>query len=567
MFPLIILISFSLTSLSATATSGAEGGATSLSTCLINHNIHNFSIYPTRNDPNSNYFNLLDFSIQNLRFAASYMPKPTFIILPSSREELVSTIFCCRKASYEIRVRCGGHSYEGTSCVSFDGSPFVIVDLMKLDDVSVDLDSETAWAQGGATIGQIYYAIAKVSDVHAFSAGSGPTVGSGGHISGGGFGLLSRKFGLAADNVVDALLIDAEGRLLDRKAMGEDVFWAIRGGGGGNWGIVYAWKIRLLKVPKIVTTCMIYRPGSKQYVAQILEKWQIVSPNLVDDFTLGALLGPAGLPADMKYGNSTPIEILAQFNALYLGPKAEALSISNEKLPELGVKNDECKEMTWVESALYFSESADFSGNSSGDISRLKERYNMDAKGFFKCKTDYVKKPVSMDGMLTFLVELEKNPMGYLIFDPYGGAMDKISDQAIAFPHRKGNLFAVQYYVQWNEEDDAKSNEYIEWLRGFYNKMAPFVSSSPRGAYINYLDMDLGVNMDDDYLLRNASSHYSSSVDAVERARAWGEKYFLNNYDRLVKAKTKIDPLNVFRHEQSIPPMLGSTQEHKYSSE
>ncbi|MCE6983344.1 hypothetical protein EI534_39555 [Pseudomonas frederiksbergensis] len=74
--------------------------------------------------------------------------------------------------------------------------------------------------------------------------------------------------------------------------------------------------------------------------------------------------------------------------------------------------------------------------------------------------------------------------------------------------------------------------------------------------------------MDYDYLLRNASSrNSSSSVDAVERARAWGEMYFLHNYDRLVKAKTQIDPLNVFRHEQSIPPMLGSTQEHKYSSE
>ncbi|OIT26206.1 reticuline oxidase-like protein [Nicotiana attenuata] len=161
------------------------------------------------------------------------MPKPTVITLPNRKEELVSTILCCRQKSY-----------EGTSYVSFDGSPFVIIDLMTLDDVSVDLDSETAWAQGGATIGQTYYAIAKASDVHAFSTGSGPTVGSRGHISGGGFGLLSRKFGPAADIVVDALLIDADGRLLDLKAMGGDVFWAIRGGGGGNWGIIYAWKIQ-----------------------------------------------------------------------------------------------------------------------------------------------------------------------------------------------------------------------------------------------------------------------------------------------------------------------------------
>ncbi|NP_001313194.1 berberine bridge enzyme-like C-1 precursor [Nicotiana tabacum] len=562
MFPLIILISFSFTFLSASATSGAGEGVANLSTCLINHNVHNFSMYPT----SRNYFNLLDFSLQNLRFAASNMPKPTVIILPNSKEELVSTILCCRQTSYEIRVRCGGHSYEGTSSVSFDGSPFVIIDLMKLDDVSVDLDSETAWAQGGATIGQIYYAIAKASDVHAFSAGSGPTVGSGGHISGGGFGLLSRKFGVAADSVVDALLIDADGRLLDRKAMGEDVFWAIRGGGGGNWGIIYAWKIRLVKVPKIVTTFKISKPGSKQYVAPLLYKWQIVAPNLADDFTLGVQMIPIDLPADMKYGNPTPIEICPQFNGLYLGPKTEAVSILNEAFPELNVKNDDAKEMTWIESALFFSDLDNIFGNSSDDISHLKERY-LGVKICFKGKSDYVKTPFSMDGIMTALVEHEKNPNAFLVFDPYGGAMDKISAQAIAFPHRKGNLFAIQYYAQWNEEDDAKSNEHIEWIRGFYNKMAPFVSSSPRGAYVNYLDMDLGMNMDDDYLLRNASSRYSSSVDAVERARAWGEKYFLNNYDRLVKAKTKIDPLNVFRHEQSIPPTLGSTQEHNYSSE
>ncbi|MBF4211317.1 FAD-binding oxidoreductase, partial [Pseudomonas donghuensis] len=153
----------------------------------------------------------------------------TVIIVPESKEQLVSSVLCCRQGSYEIRVRCGGHSYEGTSSVSFDGSPFVVIDLMKLDGVSVDVDSETAWVQGGATLGQTYYAISRASNVHGFSAGSCPTVGVGGHISGGGYGFLSRKYGLAADNVVDALLVDAEGRLLDRKAMGEEIFWAIRG--------------------------------------------------------------------------------------------------------------------------------------------------------------------------------------------------------------------------------------------------------------------------------------------------------------------------------------------------
>ncbi|MCE6981795.1 FAD-binding oxidoreductase, partial [Pseudomonas frederiksbergensis] len=153
-----------------------------ISTCLINYKVSNFSVYPTRNHAGNSYYNLLDFSIQNLRFAACSKPKPTVIIVPESKEQLVSSVLCCRQGSYEIRVRCGGHSYEGTSSVSFDGSPFVVIDLMKLDGVSVDVDSETAWVQGGATLGQTYYAISRASNVHGFSAGSCPTVGVGGHI-------------------------------------------------------------------------------------------------------------------------------------------------------------------------------------------------------------------------------------------------------------------------------------------------------------------------------------------------------------------------------------------------
>ncbi|KAF3619317.1 hypothetical protein FXO38_32984 [Capsicum annuum] len=126
--------------------------------------------------------------------------------------------------------------------------------LFVLDRVSLDLHSGTAWVQGGATLEQTYYAISQASNVHGFAAGSCPTVGVGGHISGGGFGFLSRKYGIAVDSVVDALLVDAQGQILDRESMGEEVFWAIRGGGGGIWGIIYAWKIRLLEVPKTVTS-------------------------------------------------------------------------------------------------------------------------------------------------------------------------------------------------------------------------------------------------------------------------------------------------------------------------
>lgn len=541
----ILIIFFLFTSLVVLS---FAANSTNLDTCLISYNVSNFSVFRTGDDSNY-YSNLLDFSIQNLRFAESFMPKPMVIIVPESKEQLVSSVLCCIQGSYEIRVRCGGHSYEGTSSVSLEGtgSPFVVIDLMKLDDVSLDLDSGTAWVQGGATLGQTYYAISQGTDVHGFAAGSCPTVGVGGHISGGGFGFLSRKYGLAADNVVDALLVDAKGRILDRESMGEDVFWAIRGGGGGIWGIIYAWKIQLLKVPKIVTSFILSRPGSKRYVSQLVHKWQLVAPKLDDEFYLSvSIRAVAGRGIH---------EMNAQFNGFYLGPKTKAISILNEAFPELRVQNHDCKEMSWIESTLFFSEL-----DNSSNVSLLKQRY-FEKKSYFKAKSDYVKTPISMDDIMATLDVLEKEPKGHIILDPYGGAMERISEDAIAFPHRKGNLYGIQYLVEWEEKDNsiAKSNEYIEWIREFYNTMAPLVSSAPRAAYVNYIDLDLGVM--DNLLLNTNADH------AVERARVWGQKYFLNNYDRLVKAKTTIDPINVFRHQQGIPPLFASMQEHNYSTE
>ncbi|PIA35010.1 hypothetical protein AQUCO_03700334v1 [Aquilegia coerulea] len=486
--------------------------------CLTIKHVTNFTLIPptsTRSSDNDSslYYNLLNFSIQNLRFVEPSFTKPIAIVLPQTQEQLASTVLCCRQAMLVIRIRCGGHSYEGLSSVASNGVPFVIIDMMNLNRVSVDMESKTAWVEGGATLGETYYAISESSDSHGFSAGSCPTVGSGGHIAGGGFGLLSRKYGLAADNVVDALVLDADGRILDREAMGEDVFWAIRGGGGGVFGIIYAWKIRLVQIPQVVTSFIVSRPGTLQQVAELVHKWQFVGPQLEDAFYLSAFVG-AGLPEVKSIG------ISATFKGFYLGPKAEATTIINGTFPELGIQDEDCKQMSWIESVLFFS------GLPNGScLSDLKDRFLHD-KGYFKAKSDYVKIVIPMGGIRSALKILAKEPKG------------------------EGNLFTIQYQVAWNEQDQGnkKSNELIDWMTGFYQFMTPFVATEPRTAYVNYVDLDLG-KMD---MIISASSN------AVETARRWGEKYFLNNYDRLVQIKTVIDPNNVFSNQQGIPPMSGT---------
>ena len=337
--------------------------------------------------------------------------------------------------------------------------------------------------------------------------------------------------------MVDALLIDADGRLLDRATMGEDVFWAIRGGGGGLWGIIYAWKIQLLKVPQVVTSFIASRTGTKSHIAMLVNKWQHVAPNLEDEFYLSCFVG-AGLPEAKKIGLSTT------YKGFYLGPKAKAVSILNQKFPELGIVEEECKEMSWIESVVYFS-----GLNDGASVSDLRNRYLQD-KEYFKAKSDFVRSYVPLIGIETALDILEKEPKGFVILDPYGGMMHNISSESIAFPHRKGNIFIIQYLIYWKEADNDKSSDYIDWIRGFYSSMTPFVSYGPRAAYINYMDFDLGV------------MELISFDDDLVKARVWGEKYFLSNYDRLVRAKTSIDPDNVFTNQQGILPMpFGSSNE------
>ncbi|RWR87738.1 FAD linked oxidase [Cinnamomum micranthum f. kanehirae] len=88
---------------------------------------------------------------------------------------------------------------------------------------------------------------------------------------------------------------------------------------------------------------------------------------------------------------------------------------------------------------------------------------------------------------------LGTQPKGHVIFDAYGRMMSRIESNALPFPHRDGNLYGIQYLVHWDEEDDGRSGEYIYWLQTFYHHMGPFASKGPRAAYVNYVDLDLGV--------------------------------------------------------------------------
>ncbi|KAK3122777.1 hypothetical protein QOZ80_8AG0618160 [Eleusine coracana subsp. coracana] len=552
LFSLVLRLSAAQSVAAAVATE--DDDASSLFTaCLADAGVRNVT---PRSSPA--YDAALRVSVQNLRFAGPTSPKPAAVVVPSSLSELRAAVRCSRASGLAVRLRSGGHSYEGLSYTTTENRvPFAVVDLAALAAVRVDPATRTAWVESGATLGQVYHAVAAATGggddtALAFSAGSCPTVGAGGHVAGGGFGLLSRKHGLAADNVVDAVVVAADGRVLDRTAMGEDVFWAVRGGGGGGWAAVYAWRVRLSPVPPRVTAFVVNRasepggPGSNQVVARLVSTWQHVAPWLPDAFYLSAFVG-AGLP---ERQNQTGV-ISVTFKGLYLGPKHEALQILEARFPEIGLSEDlNPIEMTWIESVLFFS------GLPHGStVSDLADRV-LHTKKYFKAKSDYVRRPTPLDGLVQAMDLLAKQPKAYVIMDPYGGAMDRVGPADLPFPHRKGNIHGVQYMIEWTAEDDVHGEEeYMDWLRRFYDFMGPYVSNSPRAAYINYMDLDLGTNNWSSAIDDGGDGESSSPNPEVEAARVWGERYFLSNYDRLVRAKTLIDPDNVFRNAQSIPPL------------
>ncbi|CAN0907698.1 Berberine bridge enzyme-like 8 [Linum grandiflorum] len=436
------------------------------------------------------YSSALNAYIHNLRFTTASTPKP-FLILTASHISHVqaAVISAAAHPAVHMKIRSGGHDYEGTSySSSSDRSPFFILDMCNLRNIDVDIRSETAWVECGATLGEFFHAIAEKSPTHAFPAGVCPTVGVGGHFVGGGYGNLMRKYGLSIDNIVDA-------------RMGEDLFWAIRGG-GASFGVVLSYKVNLVRVPEVVTVFRVRRT-LEENATEIVYTWQKAKT------------------------------VRGTFIGMFLGRSERLLSIMRETFPELGLTTSDCVETSWINTVAFWADKPAVT-KTRAEIKGLPNNLL-----HLKRKSDYVERPIPKDGLEKIWRKMMEVGVVKMGFNPYGGRMSEISPEATPFPHRAGNLWKIQYQTNWTEGGKEAERRHLELSREMYGFMTPYVSSCPRGAFFNYKDLDLGV-------INNNGGGY-------EEGKRYGLSYFKGNFDKLVRIKSEVDPGNLFRHEQSVP--------------
>ncbi|OQU84689.1 LOW QUALITY PROTEIN: hypothetical protein SORBI_3004G103901 [Sorghum bicolor] len=271
-------------------------------------------------------------------------------------------------------------------------------------------------------------------------------------------------------------------------------------------------------VPRIVfafTVRRLVRHGDRrqpQATVRLLAKWLRVAHTLPDDLFVKAAMEPELDDASVRH-------LLVTFKSLFLGSNCNGtVAEMSTHLPELGVTAKDCRDMSWIQSMLYFYGCTSGQATAEGLLDR-----SLQPKDYYKFKLDYVTTPI--------LVSVQAGLLARVVEDR-GGSIDA---------HRRGYLYNVQYFVKWGGDANVSYEDaHLGW--GVHRWMTPYATVSPRAAYVNFRDLDLGQNVDGE--------------TTYEAARAWGEMYFRGNFRRLAMVKAEVDPDQVFWSEQSIPPLF-----------
>jgi FAD/FMN-containing dehydrogenase len=422
-------------------------------------------------------------------YNAQHDKRPAVIVRAGHPDDVAATIAYARTHALPLAVRGGGHGIAGFG--TCDGG--VVLDLAPMRAVTVDPARRVATAGGGCTWADLN-AAAHTAGL-ATTGGIQSTTGIAGLTLGGGLGFLARRFGLAADNLLGAEVVTADGRRRSVDADHEpDLFWVLRGG-GGNFGVVTSFRYRLHPVTDVLggITCF---PLEAATLRALLD----LASGAEEELGLipGVALGPPA-PFLPERWHGRPVAIAV---ACYSGPGSGDDKIK-ERLADCGpVVGQYLDRMPYPAVNTLFDEALP------------KGLHHYWKSRFGDVPADAVDVHVGYGETIPCL------QTATLMF-PVDGAVHRVAPDATAFPGRDA-AFATVYGASWPDPADTAAN--LAWSRAYDQALAPFGGA---GGYVNFLAAD-----------------DADRVPATYRA----------NYARLRTVKREYDPENVFRINQNIPP-------------
>src|SRR3954467_6095745 len=447
----------------------------------------------------------------NQRFAGT----PAYVAVVTTPEQCRRAVQAAIDEGRRITVRGGGHCYEGFVSTNPGG---VIIDLSGMRSVVQDADGGIA-LQGGCTNWDVYELLYKSYGV-TVPGGSCYSVGLGGHVVGGGYGLMSREHGLTVDylDAVDVIVVDvnrAVGVVTARKGDPDtgDLFWAHTGGGGGTFGVVTAYHFRDAPVPPPVVQ-----------LAGTTWDWSTLDP-----VAFTTLLGNYGRYLAANSAPDSPERTLFALlrlahlsaGAVTMTPQASGddptilddfLAALDDGMPSAALPTTTRRVMPWVEATQTL--------NGIGPNQRGKYKSAYMLTPFPEGQVTAIRSALTDPGY--------SNPQALLQVDTYGCRVNAVSPDATAVAQRS-SIMKLQYQTYWT--DPAEDDVNLSWIRQFYASVYADTGGEPvsddvtDGCYVNYPDVDL---------------------------QNWPALYFKDNYPRLQAVKAHWDPTDQFRHAQSV---------------
>lgn len=435
-----------------------------------------------------------------LLYNRRFSPRPLMIVRAANEEDVARTIAFARGNGMRLATRSGGHSYIGAS-----GGGGVMLDLSLMAGVEA-VAAERFRIGAGTRLARVYGDLACAGG-WTVPCGSCGSVGFGGIALGGGFGYLQRAHGLTCDRVRAVRVVRADGVAVRASAEEHaDLFWALRGGGGGNFGVATEFEVDAVPL----TTLRVYG-----------WRWPVADADAVLAH-YHALLAADAMP------RSTVTAVVFNIDAGAAAPQCLGVMFASGDAAEAAVAKAQLVGPGGV---------ARIAGSDFEYEAATPACNPLEPRGFeyFKAKSSIVSAapaPGTGTAIAQWIAQRIADPAFSLAeyatvnFLPLRGAVADTAPDATAFPHRLA-LSEVQYLGYWNQPSPAKEAANLAWLRRMYDDVAPRLSLGGAGCYVNYADDDLADG-------------------------AWPQLYYGANYPRLQRVKASVDPAGFFRGPQSV---------------